>query len=65
MYAASHEGKLPPALDDIKQVPVPLNPATGKEFLYHLEGVKAILELPASDGISGGNRRFEIQIAKD
>lgn len=64
MYAASHDGKLPSSLDDIKQVPVPLNPATGKEFLYHLDGVKAILELPVSDGILGNNRRFEIQIAK-
>jgi hypothetical protein len=63
MYAASHEGKLPPSLNDIKQVPVPLNPATGKEFLYHLDGATGILELPPSDGISGSNRRFEIQIA--
>jgi hypothetical protein len=64
MYASEHDGKLPASLDDIKQVPVPSNPATDKAFTYRLEGATAILELPASEGITGGNRRFEIQIAK-
>ena len=50
-------------LDDVKQVAVPLNPATGKEFLYRLDGATGILKLPPSDGILGSNRRFEIQIA--
>jgi hypothetical protein len=64
MYAAEHDGKLPNSLDDIKQVPVPNNPATGKAFLYHVDGETAILELPASDGPLGSHRRYEIQVAR-
>jgi hypothetical protein len=64
MYAASHAGGLPKSLDEITEVPVPLNPATGKPFVYRLNGQTAILDLPASDDIPGSNRRFEISIAK-
>src|SRR5262249_1581129 len=30
VYAAAHDGKLPAKLDDIKEVPVPLDPVTDK-----------------------------------
>ncbi|HEX3601190.1 MAG TPA: hypothetical protein VHU84_13655, partial [Lacipirellulaceae bacterium] len=63
MYAANHGGDLPPKLDDIKGVPVPLNPATEKPFVYRVDGAKAILELPAADQTMAGNCRYEIQIA--
>jgi hypothetical protein len=64
MYAAENDGALPRSLDDVRQVPVPMNPTTGKAFLYQVDGETAILELPASDGLHGGNRRYEIQVAK-
>ncbi len=57
-------GKLPATLDEIRVVPVPLNPVTHEPFLYRLEGDTAILELPMSDGFSGFAQRFEIQVAK-
>ncbi len=63
MHAASHDGRLPSSLDEIDEVPVPPNAATGKPFVYRLDGQTAILELPAADGIPSYNRRFEIQIA--
>lgn len=63
MYAADHSRQLPKSLDEITAVPVPLNPATGKPFVYRLDGKTAVLELPSSDGIPGG-RRYEIQIAE-
>jgi hypothetical protein len=63
MYAADNNGKLPAQLTDIKQVPIPLNPATGKPFVYRLEGDTAILDLPLSDGIRNHGRKFEIEIA--
>jgi hypothetical protein len=63
MYAADHAGSLPAKLDEIRAVPVPLNPATGKPFVYRLDGKVAVLELPLSDGIPGVNRRYEITIA--
>jgi hypothetical protein len=65
MYAANHGGALPAKLDDITDVPVPLNPATGKPFVYRVDGAKAILELPASDQTITGNCRYEIQVAGD
>ena len=63
IYAARHDGRLPERLDDIDQVPVPNNPATGKPFVYRLEGTTGILDLPLSDHIAGSGRRYEIQIA--
>jgi hypothetical protein len=63
MYAAEHGGGLPKTLDEITAVPVPPNPATGKPFAYRLDGQTAVLELPNSDGLHSGNRRYEIQIA--
>ena len=62
MHAASHGGALPGSLADITAVPIPDNPATGKPFEYQLQGTTGVLELPESDGLYGGNRRYEIQI---
>ncbi|MCA9151413.1 MAG: hypothetical protein KDA92_19005 [Planctomycetales bacterium] len=62
MYAAEH-GKLPAYLDDIKAVSIPVNPVTNQPFMYHVESDQAILELPASDGVSRVTR-FEITLKK-
>ena len=43
-YAATHGGKLPASLDDVTEVPLPVNPFTGKPFEYRLEGKTAVLE---------------------
>jgi hypothetical protein len=45
-YAATHEGKLPPSLAAVKEVPLPLDPATGKNFDYKLDGDTATLTAP-------------------
>jgi hypothetical protein len=63
MYAADNGGQLPKQLSEIEQVPVPTNPATGKPFVYRLDGEKAILELPPSDQVIAGNCRYEIEVA--
>jgi hypothetical protein len=49
LYAASHAGRPPAKLDDIK-VPIPLDPFTGKAFVYKAEGDKASIEGPAPEG---------------
>ncbi len=46
LYAAGHEGKLPGALADITEVPVPLDPVTGQPFEYHADDARATLTAP-------------------
>jgi len=46
LHAAIHEGKLPRTLADIKEVPVPTCPLTGKSFEYRIEGNRAFLSAP-------------------
>jgi hypothetical protein len=43
MYAATHEGKLPPTLD-VLSVPAPIEPFTGKPIDYKLRGTSAVLD---------------------
>ncbi len=50
LYAANHEGKLPAALADIKEVPIPIDPITGKGFEYKLVDGKARLYGPPPPG---------------
>ena len=68
LYMASHAGRPPGSLDDITEVPVPLNPMTGKPFAYRLEGDKAILESFAPPEASKANLhyyvRYELTIRK-
>ena len=44
-FAAKHEGKLPVALADVKELPIPRDPLTGKPFEYAIDGNKATLML--------------------
>jgi tetratricopeptide (TPR) repeat protein len=48
LHAALHEGKLPAKLADVTDLPLPLDPVTGKGFdgFYKAEGDKAVLEIP-------------------
>jgi hypothetical protein len=46
LHAARHGGTLPAALADIREVPVPEDPMTGKTFRYTREGGRAVLETP-------------------
>ena len=63
IYAAAHDGELPATLDEIKEVPIPLNPVTGKAFRYHLEGKTAVLD--ADGGLTSTPRpQYRIVVAK-
>jgi hypothetical protein len=65
LYAAGHDGKLPASLADISEVPIPLDPITGKTFQYRIEGNRAILEWAPAPGLSPKNgARYELTIAK-
>jgi hypothetical protein len=50
LYAAAHDGKLPARLADITEVPVPLDPVTGKDFEYKAVGTQATLYAPPPEG---------------
>ncbi len=52
LYAASHDGKLPDGLNQVTEVPVPDDPATGKSFEYRRDNAAAVLSLPDA-GMSG------------
>ena len=65
LYAAAHDGKLPESLADIKEVPIPDDPMTGKPFDYKSEGDKAILSGAAPQGLGNNyGLRFELTIAR-
>jgi hypothetical protein len=65
-YAAEHDGSLPRELDDIKEVPLAMDPVSGKSFGYKLGDGKAILDAPPPAGESWETlgARYEITIAK-
>jgi hypothetical protein len=66
LYAKAHEGKLPTSLEAITDSPVPLDPATGKPFLYQANGDSATLSAPAPPGFNHPSLaiRYELKLAK-
>ncbi|HUT95693.1 MAG TPA: hypothetical protein VMY37_39930 [Thermoguttaceae bacterium] len=63
-YAAVHGGKLPASLDDVTEVPLPVNPFTGKPFEYRLEGKTAVLEA-TGDGVEHSRpRQYRVTLAE-
>jgi hypothetical protein len=42
-HLARHEGRLPEELEAVDELPVPIDPVTGKLFVYHFEGPMAVL----------------------
>jgi hypothetical protein len=53
LYAAAYNGRLPAALGDITQVPIPPDPVTGKGFDYKASGSRATLYGPPPPGEAG------------
>jgi len=67
LHAAAHDGQMPVTLKELTEVPVPIDPVTGKEFDYRLEGDKAILHAqPPLGEVPGMHNtlRYEITIKK-
>ena len=63
-YAASHVGQLPQTLAEIKEVPVPNDPASGAAFRYTRIVSRAVLESATSTGDQKEALRCEI-VMKD
>jgi len=67
LHAAAHKGKLPERLADVKEVPVPIDPVTGKDFVYKLDGNRATLTGPAPEGevaAPGNFLQYDLSIAR-
>jgi hypothetical protein len=67
LHAAAHGGRPPATLADVKVVPVPPDPLTGRapEAWYRADGDRAVLEVPPFPGQPGWlGRRYEIGPAK-
>jgi hypothetical protein len=66
-FAEKHAGKFPAALADVKEVPLPIDPVTGRAFEYQrLADGKAVLEgkAPAGLPIATFGLRYELTIAE-
>lgn len=67
LYAASHDGSLPEKLKDITEAPIPVDPLTGKDFEYRVEGDKAILTaspLPGIEKVPHNSLRYEVTLKR-
>lgn len=65
IYAARHGGSLPGKLDDIREVPVPIDAVSGEPFRYRREGDTAVLDQMGYGGSSDlVLTRFELTIRK-
>ncbi len=66
LYGAGHDGRLPDSLADITEVPIPLDPLTGKEFIYTKDGNVAILDAHTPPGTTHARfawKPYEIRFA--
>lgn len=50
LHMIAHGGKLPAKLNDVTEVPIPLDPYTGQAFVYKLDGDMATLSGPPPAG---------------
>ena len=67
LHAADHDGVWPDTLDDLRPLPLPVDPYTGKAFTYRREGDKAILEADAPPGQTPNEQnsvRYELTLRK-
>jgi hypothetical protein len=65
LYAAAHDGKLPSQLSDV-EVPLPVDPFTGKPFGYKVEGQTAFIQgsPPSGEKNPVFKVRYEVTLKK-
>jgi hypothetical protein len=65
LYAAGHDSRLPVALADVTEVPVPPDPVTGRPFDYQVTGDRATLAAPVLPGDRPGQAlTYEITLRR-
>ena len=61
LSAARHGGQPPASLDDIKDLPLPIDPVTGNRFEYRPAGHTAVLRAPPPPGgYPADGQRYEL-----
>jgi hypothetical protein len=64
-YAARHDGQPPERLEQVTDLPVPVDPITGWPFDYRADGQTAVLNAPAPAGMSlRSGWRYELMFLK-
>lgn len=62
-YAADHEGELPRSLDQIPVVFIPVDPVSGKPFVYKCsDRQQGRLEAPISEGLNSRRPVYELMV---
>ena len=63
IFAAEHSGQIPESLDEITSVTIPIDPVTGKAFIYsRIDKLNARLEAPVSPAESTDRPVYELTI---
>jgi hypothetical protein len=63
LHAAESGGKLPASLDDVKIVPIPINPVTGRPFGYKVaRGTFTLHAFGTPDGQPKDSQRYEVTL---
>jgi hypothetical protein len=60
LYAAANEARMPPSLDAVRIVPIPLDPLTGEPFEYTQDGESATV---VTEGPSPARLKVAYRIA--
>jgi hypothetical protein len=63
-YAARHEGRPPASLDQIKDLPIPIDPVRGQPFRYEQHEQSVTIEAPPYDGQPAHGERYELTITR-
>lgn len=63
-HAAGHHRQLPASWDDVKDLPIPIDPITGKRFGYKLDGDHAVITAETITGaqIPLTERKYEVYL---
>jgi hypothetical protein len=62
IYTAKTGGKLPTTLSQLEQIPAPIDPVTGKHFVYELSGQEAAIILHPPQGKRMHGARYELKL---
>jgi hypothetical protein len=63
-YAARHDGRPPDSLEQIRDLPIPIDPVRGQPFRYERHGQNVTIEAPSYDERPANGERYELTVIK-